>query len=594
MNRRPGKLTAGVVVGAVAAVVAGTLTGAGPFGARTNEPHLVPAATGAGSAVSAYAYVQTDNSGATYHLVTAGGNGCCHKEVTTFPVMGRPSFSPNGQQLAFSGPITDGSDGRYGIYVVNTNGTGLHRITITQFADQDPAWSPDGHTIAFTRDTIGFGSGNIIGLVNPDGTSARAVSGSNGGFMPSWSPDSRSLAYAAPDGIHTIPITGGASRLIDHGNDGDPAWSPNGQKVAFVRHVAEASDTVAVVPATGGTTSPIENIAGSAETPGWSADSTTVHWLDFFGEGEEGRTLTAVWKVQLGQSPTFVFNTPSPQLHLAVWAGTPVPPAPQPRAIVGIRSAANNALYVRRQDASGFRSLSGIIAGPPTIVSAGGIAYYFAQGGNGDLYGRTDTADWARVGPPGTTCNSPSAAVSGTTLTLDCRNSSNMLTTGTATLTGTVPTISSFSVVGGPIQGGPGLGLVSGKVTTATLGPTRSDGSNVLVATAGGGVTQVPLFCSGPPSIAGWGPTSAWIACVSRGALAFMHQHAPGQWTGRTTLGSGWVGAVGVAARPDGYASMYLQGSDSLIRLFDSRAYTTDTYGPAAAGGAAAAEIVTR
>src|SRR6478609_7848328 len=62
------------------------------------------------------------------------------------------------------------------------------------------------------------------------------------------------------------------------------------------------------------------------------------------------------------------------------------------RAIVGIRSAANNALYVRRQDASGFRSLGGIIAGPPTIVSAGGIAYYFAQGGNGDLYGRTDTA----------------------------------------------------------------------------------------------------------------------------------------------------------------------------------------------------------
>ena len=60
MSRRPGKLTAGVAMSAVAIVVAGTLTDAGPFAARTNEPRLVPAATGAGSAVAAYAYVQTD------------------------------------------------------------------------------------------------------------------------------------------------------------------------------------------------------------------------------------------------------------------------------------------------------------------------------------------------------------------------------------------------------------------------------------------------------------------------------------------------------------------------------------------------------
>jgi hypothetical protein len=297
--------------------------------------------------------------------------------------------------------------------------------------------------------------------------------------------------------------------------------------------------------------------------------------------------------VQLGQSPTFVFSTPSPQLHLAVWAGTPTPPAPQPRAIVGIRSATNNALLVRRQDASGFRSLGGVITDPPAIVSAGGVAYYFVRGGDGDLYGRTDTAAWARVGPTGATCNSPAAAVVGSTLTLACRNSSGRLITGTATLNGSVPKISSFSV-GGSIAGGPGLGVVSGKVTTVTLGPTRSDGTNVVVSVAGGGQSAVPLFCSGPPTIAGWGSASAWIACVSRGALAFMHQHAPGQWTGRTTLGSGWVGAVGLATRPDGYASMYLQGSDRLIRLFDTRAYTTSNYGPAANGGAGAAEIVTR
>jgi hypothetical protein len=48
-----------------------------------------------------------------------------------------------------------------------------------------------------------------------------------------------------------------------------------------------------------------------------------------------------------------------------------------------------------------------------------------------------------------------------------------------------------------------------------------------------------------------------------------------------------------VATRPDGYASLFIQGTDQLIRRFDTRAFTTVTYGPAAVGGAAAAEIVT-
>ena len=72
-----------------------------------------------------------------------------------------------------------------------------------------------------------------------------------------------------------------------------------------------------------------------------------------------------------------------------------------------------------------------------------------------------------------------------------------------------------------------------------------------------------------------------------------MHQHAAGQWTGLTKLGAGWVGAVGLATRPDGYASMYIEGIDELIRLFDTRSFTTTDYGPAASGGAGAAEIVT-
>lgn len=590
MRRRSRPLVAAVAIGAVAVVTAGTLTVTGTLGGSQAAPAMVPAATGAGTAVASYVYDQTSDHGATYHLVIASGSGSDQHGVTTFPVLGRPAVSPDGQQIAFAGPVTDGSDGRYGIYVVNKNGSGLRRLTTPRFADLDPAWSPDGRTIAFTRDNVGFGSGYRLALMNADGSSPRWVYGSDGGSMPSWSPESDQLAYAAADGIHTISASGGTSRLIVRGHDGDPAWSPDGLRIAFVRHDAEASDTVAVVYALGGAATAIENVAGSAETPGWSADATTVHWLDYLGEGEEGRGLTAVWKVEPGHSPTFVFTTPSPQLHLTVYPGKI---GPLPRTIVGIR-AADNSLLVRREDAAVFRSLNGHLLAPPTIVSAGGKAYYFAQGADGNVWGRTDTAGWSQVGPTGTTCGSPTAAVVGTTLTLDCRNAAKVLTTGTATLTGSVPSIASFSVVSGPSSTGAGVGVVNGKLATVITGPTRADGNNVLLSTAGGSFTALPMYCAGPPSIAGWAPASGWIACVSRGgALSFMHQHLPGQWSTVTTIGSGWVGAVGVACRPDGYASIFIEGGDKLIRRFNTLTFATISYGPAAQGGAAAAEIVT-
>ena len=579
------------LVAAVAATVGLTVLGPGPGG--TASPSLVPSATGAGSDAGGYAYVQSTDGGRTYHLVSAGGNGCCRHVITTHQVLGRAAFSPDRRRLAFSGPITDGSDGRYGIFVVNIDGSGLHRITTPRFADVDPAWSPDGRTIAFARDTKGLGNGYVLGLVNPDGSAPRSIPGTSGGITPAWSPDSRSLVFAAPDGLRTIGVGGGTSRLILHsGAVADPAWSPDGRRIAFVHHDREGSDTVAVLSATGGPLTPLEHVAGGAETPGWSADSTTVHWLDFLGEGEDGRTLTAVWKVALGHSPTFVFSAAPSQLHLAVYAGTPGPPPAVPRAIVGIRGA-GDALYVRRQDAPSFRSLAGTITGPPSIVSAGGVAYYFAQGSDGNVWGRTDRAGWSRVGPAGATCSSPAAAVLGSTLTLACRTASGMLATGTATLSGAVPTVGSFTVVGGPITAGPAAGVVTGHVTLAATVAPRSDHSNVVLY-AGGHWGALRMACAGRPGIGGWPPRSAWLACTSpAGALEFLHLHAPGQWAGLTTLGSGWTGAVGVASRPDGYASLYLQGTDGMIRLFDTKSFRTSSYGGPATGGAGAGEIVT-
>src|SRR5207248_7885020 len=59
-----------------------------------------------------------------------------------------PSWSPDGKELVFSGYDGGISD----LFVVNADGSGLHRLTNDKYADLQPSWAPDGKTIAFATD----------------------------------------------------------------------------------------------------------------------------------------------------------------------------------------------------------------------------------------------------------------------------------------------------------------------------------------------------------------------------------------------------------------------------------------------------------
>lgn len=68
------------------------------------------------------------------------------------------------------------------LWVVHSDGSGLRRLPIPQAfcggprADPDtrgcvtPAWSPDGHKVAFRRTTPGFGESGDLYTINADGT----------------------------------------------------------------------------------------------------------------------------------------------------------------------------------------------------------------------------------------------------------------------------------------------------------------------------------------------------------------------------------------------------------------------------------------
>jgi TolB protein len=154
------------------------------------------------------------------------------------PATAQAAFPGQNGKLAWS----SNRDGNHEIYSMNSDGSGVVRLTNDPQADVQPAWSPDGQEIAFVR----F---NQIWTMNADGTSPQQVTTApSGAFSPSWSPDGSRFAYVDGGGgaIYTIGRDGTGVQVVvdppgcppDHGDlrcyrVDDPKWSPAGDRIAY-------------------------------------------------------------------------------------------------------------------------------------------------------------------------------------------------------------------------------------------------------------------------------------------------------------------------------------------------------------------------
>lgn len=145
-----------------------------------------------------------------------------------------PSLTDDGSRMAF---VYQGD-----IWVKSLNGEGeANRLTIHEGYDQKPRWSPDGERIAFTSDRYGHPD---IYLIDQYGNQTQRLTyHSTSDMVSGWYSENEILfttnrAFAQverEDEVYTVSLEGETpERLLDAvGNE--PARSPNGRFIAFVR-----------------------------------------------------------------------------------------------------------------------------------------------------------------------------------------------------------------------------------------------------------------------------------------------------------------------------------------------------------------------
>ncbi len=190
---------------------------------------------------------------------------------------GTPAWSPDGKKIAYR-------DNQIGGIRIFDFDEGISEQSFGSAASgglRDPSWSPNGDVLVFHRQLLVTGNEISSATLTFDSSGVFISESeipeplSENGRTPAWSSDGQKIAFqnTVSNKIHTINAESGTSLPLipspPAGTDKDPSWSPDSNQIVFHRLVS-AQDRIMIINADGsGEQAPIST---TGRTPAWSPD----------------------------------------------------------------------------------------------------------------------------------------------------------------------------------------------------------------------------------------------------------------------------------------------------------------------------------
>src|SRR5579863_1392357 len=218
-----------------------------------------------------------------------------------------PSISPDGTYFAYVRSVGY----RDHIFLQRVEGGNALDLSRDSPADDtQPAFSPDGRSIAFRSERDGGG----IFVMGATGESVRRLT--DFGFNPAWSPDGREILCATEGIVHPrtrrqrsriyrVDAATGEPRLLISADAVQPSWSPHGARIAYWG-ISSGRRIISTVGAGGAGEIPVTSGPGLDWNPVWSPDGRYL----YFASDRNG--AMNLWRVRIDESSGRVRGKPEP------------------------------------------------------------------------------------------------------------------------------------------------------------------------------------------------------------------------------------------------------------------------------------------
>lgn len=197
-----------------------------------------------------------------------------------------PDISPDGKVVAFSY--------RGDIWTVEAIGGIARPITMHEAHEFHPCISPDGKQIAFASNR--YGSYDVFVTPVLGGRPTRLTFDSATDIPTGWTPDGEGVIFTSnrsPDfpksqNVYVVPAKGGAVKKLNLFEGKEAAYSPDGERLAFVRgpgvwyrkgYRGSSNDDIWLSRADGSEPKQLTRFDGHDTSPMWSADGKAIFYV---------------------------------------------------------------------------------------------------------------------------------------------------------------------------------------------------------------------------------------------------------------------------------------------------------------------------